>query len=240
MAILLIGSTGSGKSTLGNFLIDPREKVLFDKQVFKSAQENLPKTQDVSRMSFRDEVSGKIFTVIDTPGLNESKSCDLKHMMEVVEILQTVDRVIACVFVVKFDSQIDAQYKATIQYYRNFLPSLFERNVIIVMTDYRTDARSEKLRKKQGVDVDLIKHNTVREIVESGSLAYDPLVFTINCLPLDDEERRSNLAGREAILGYIAAQTPFSYNDLRLAKHTVSAIARPDCVRETPRTPTTH
>ena len=147
-------------------------------------------------------------------------------MMEVVEILQTVDRVIACVFVVKFDSKIDTQYKATVQYYRNFLPSLFERNVIIVMADYRTDARSEKLRKKQGVNVDLIKDNTVREIVESGSLAYDPLLYTINCLPLD-EERRSNLAGREAILSYIAAQTPFSYNELRLAKHALSAIARP-------------
>ena len=218
MAILLIGSTGNGKSTLGNFLIDPKDGVLLDKQIFKMAQGNLPETQNVKQVAFNDE-SGRVFKVIDTPGLNESDAHDdLKHMIQIVNNLQKVDGVSACVFVVKFNSKIDAQYKATVQYYRELLPSLFERNVIIVMTDYRTDERSEKLRKKQGVNVDQIKKNTLREIVESGSLTYDPLLFTIDCLPLDDEEWKFNLAERKAILKKIAAQKPFSSKDLKVAK----------------------
>ena len=217
MAILLIGSTGNGKSTLGNFLIDPRDGVLLDKQIFKMAQENLPETQNVKQVSFNDE-SGRVFKVIDTPGLNESNVHDLKHMIQIVDTLQKVDGVSACVFVVKFNSKIDAQYKETVQYYRKLLPSLFERNVIIVMTDYRTDARSELLRQRQGINVDQIKKNTLREIVESGFLTYDPLLFTIDCLPLDDEEWKFNLAERKAILKKIAAQKPFSSKDLKVAK----------------------
>ena len=43
MAILLIGSTGNGKSTLGNFLIDPDPK---KPEVFEVATDNKPFTQE--------------------------------------------------------------------------------------------------------------------------------------------------------------------------------------------------
>ena len=42
MAVLLIGSTGNGKSTLGNFLFDPKYK---NKEHFEVGKDNLPKTQ---------------------------------------------------------------------------------------------------------------------------------------------------------------------------------------------------
>ena len=218
MAILLIGSTGNGKSSLGNFLVDPREEYLFDKQFFKTAQTNLPETQSVSKLTFKDVASDKVFTVIDTPGLNESNSQDLEHMLQVIETLQEVSGILACVFVVKFNTKIDAQYKETVQYYRKLLPSLFERNVIIVMTDYATDKRSELLRNKQGIDVDQIKINTRNEIVDSGSLAYEPLLFAIDSLPLDPEEEKLNLAERKAILSKIATQKPFHSKEVRIAK----------------------
>ena len=218
MAVLLIGSTGNGKSTLGNFLIDPRDETLFTQQIFKTAQTNMPQTQFVSQMSFKVKKSGIQLTVIDTPGLNESDVHDLKHMIQIVESLQQVDGILACVLVVKFSSKIDAQYRATVQYYRKLFPSLFERNVIIVMTDYATDERSVNMRKKQRIDVDQIRRNTTRQIVESGSLAYEPLLFMIDCLPFDDEERKHNLNERDAILGKICSQKPFFTKSLMVAK----------------------
>ena len=42
MAVLLIGSTGNGKSTLGNFLFDPRYK---NKEYFEVGKDNVPKLQ---------------------------------------------------------------------------------------------------------------------------------------------------------------------------------------------------
>lgn len=218
MAVLLIGSTGNGKSTLGNFLVDPSEDSIFEKQCFKTAQTNMPQTQNVSQVSFQTKRSGTTITVIDTPGLNENDVRDLKHMIQIVENLKRVKNILACILVVKFSSKIDAQYKATVQYYRKLLPSLFERNVIIVMTDYATDKRAVYLRRKQGINVEQIKRNTLREIVESGSLAYEPLLFTIDCLPLEDEERQFSLAERKAILSKVLSQRPFVSSDLKVAK----------------------
>ena len=176
----------------------------------------MPETQFVSMGLV--QYKGKIYTIVDTPGLNESDTKDLKHMIEIVETLQAMESVVACVLVVKFNSKIDAQYKATVQYYRKLLPSLFETNVIIVMTDFATDDRSIKLRERQGIDVEQIKRNTVREIVENGSLEYDPLLFTIDCLPVEDEEQRLNRSIRLAIFSKLASQKPMPTKILMVAK----------------------
>ena len=47
MAVLLIGSTGNGKSTLGNFILNPEDKHMYDDQTFITARSNLPETQKV-------------------------------------------------------------------------------------------------------------------------------------------------------------------------------------------------
>lgn len=221
MAVLLIGSTGSGKSTLGNFLIDPKvinPKEKKDKQFFKRGTTNLPKTRSVSRVQFRDQDTRNNFTVIDTPGLNDSDIKDFKHMIQIVESLQSVDKVLACVFVVKFDSKIDIQYKTTVQYYRKLLPSLFDRNVIIVMTAYASHQYAIREREMNGTNVEQIKGNAIREIAESGNLSYDPLLFMIDSLPLDKEQLDLSKLERKAILSKIASLSPFYSKNLKVAK----------------------
>lgn len=219
MAIVLIGSTGSGKSSLGNFLIDPSEEHLFEKPVFSVAKANMPETQFVLPVSFKYKKTD--FTLIDTPGLNESDVRDLRHMIQIVDCLQKVESIVACVLVVKFNSKIDAQYRSTVQYYRKLLPSLFERNVIIVMTNFATDDRSVMLREKKGTNVEEIKRNTIREIVENGSLAYEPLLFTIDCLPMSDDEQKLNKSVRSAIFSKLMSQKPFPSKGLMVAKTAV-------------------
>ena len=48
--IVLIGSTGQGKSTLGNFLLDPEEKYQTTPQLqsFRTAVSNKPQTYEAS------------------------------------------------------------------------------------------------------------------------------------------------------------------------------------------------
>ena len=219
MALLLIGSTGNGKSTLGNFLVDPNESHMFaEKTKFQMARSNKPETQEVSYEDFRRK--DRTFRVIDTPGLNESPAKDLFHMTSLIMALNdpNLQGVSACLLCIKFNSKIDAQYKATVKYYSRLLPSLFEGNVLIIMTEFMTDDRAEKLRKIQRVDVGRVMINTANEIKDSAELAYTPPLFAIDCLPMDKEERKCSLRVRSALLDYIQSLTPVNTTSLQVEK----------------------
>ena len=217
MALLLIGSTGNGKSTLGNFLIDPDDDHIFGTQTFPTSKSNVPETKSVNTATFQHEE--QTFTVIDTPGLNENDwQEDFSHMIDIVEKLRTVESVRACIFCVKFESRIDAQYKATIEYYSKLLPTLFEGNVVIVMTHFSTDDRSVKMRQKRHIDEEQMKENTKDAIKRFADLSFDPQLFTIDCQPEDEKEHETSLVTRKAILDYSATLDVVSVEVLRVAK----------------------
>ena len=115
MALLLIGSTGNGKSTLGNFLLmDPSDSHT-KKPKFRMARANKPETQEVTYEEFL-HTDDRTYRVIDTPGLNESPVKDVIHMCSLVKALNdpNLQGVTACLLCVKFNSKIDAQYKDTV------------------------------------------------------------------------------------------------------------------------------
>ena len=184
----------------------------------------MPETQFVKHISrnvhYNEGNNSLPITVIDTPGLNEDDVQDFKHMIQIISMLHSISdsEVSACVLVVKFDSKIDAQYKATVKYYRDLLPQLFERNVIIVLTMFDSSDKAKYAREQRGIDINRIKLNTVREIMDSGNLKFKPMVFMIDGLPLTDEDMVNDLQQRDAILGYISTLTPISTTRLRVAK----------------------
>ena len=219
-AILLIGSTGHGKSTLGNFLLNPDEKYQTKSlQPFAVATSNLPKTQVVEIKS--DRMDHPTLCVIDTPGLNESATEDLQHMVDIVMVLKSQKEISACILCVRFDAKIDTQYKATINYYKSLLPKIFGGNILIVMTNFATDRRSVKVRELHNTDVDAIVRNTAAEV--ASGLPYTPQTFLIDCLPIDidqdDTNRKQSENSRLAILSYIEkTMQPIRVDDLKVAK----------------------
>lgn len=216
MAVLLIGSTGNGKSTLGNFLINPNDEF---SGVFETATDNLPQTQSTKVVSASiNGSSGNEIAIIDTPGLNESKTKDLQHMTEVIQTLHNVKKIKACIFVVKFGSKIDQQYKDTVEYYQKLVPTLFSRNVLIAMTHYSSDKRSEAMRKKKKIDVEAIKNNFKKEIVNSARMSYTPILFAIDCLPFDEDEMKVSFEMRKSILSYIFNLEDVNMEGIRVAK----------------------
>uniref|UniRef100_A0A1X7T0U1 AIG1-type G domain-containing protein n=1 Tax=Amphimedon queenslandica TaxID=400682 RepID=A0A1X7T0U1_AMPQE len=224
MSVLLIGSTGMGKSTLGNYLIDPSEKHMFCSQTFATATDNRPMTQEV-KVECKEvqsiEGGAKFFLkLIDTPGLNEGASQDLSHMIDIIKKINECGEIKACILVVKFNAKIDMQYRATLEYYSKLLPSLFENNVIIIMTEFKTDSDSEELRKKLGIDVEQIKSNTIEELRKCSNkqITYTPQLFTIDCLAIQNDAQEISKKERAAILDYILQLQPIKVENLMVAK----------------------
>ena len=193
------------------------------KQTFVRAKDNKPETKDVkydSRLVRYGSKKSLAVTVVDTPGLNEDDVQDFKHMIQIVSALSHQEdmEISACILVVKFDAKIDAQYRATVRYYRDLLPQLFEKNVIIVMTMVDTSDRGKRERDLRGIDFESMKQNVVKEIMEGGKLVFKPMLFTINGLPLSEEGFENDLRERDTILNYISSLTPISANKIRVAK----------------------
>ena len=211
-----------GKSTLGNFLLNPDERHMFDIQTFAAAKDNRPTTQEVRAETRKVHIEGsrhETLTIIDTPGLNESGEKDSSHMIQIIEMLYRKKEIRACILVIKFNTKIDAQYKATMEYYGKLLPGLFDKNVIIVMTDFATDGHSERMRQRQGIDVAKMKENTIMELRQcsNSQLTYSPQLFMIDCLPRDTE-METNLTVRTAIIDFIfETLTPVSVADRLIA-----------------------
>ena len=211
--ILLIGSTGMGKSTLGNYLLE--------KGFFGMGVSNKPTTKIAGSGSNILPVDSATMdlTVIDTPGLNEGSAEDLEHMIGIVEELEKKREITACIFVVKFNAKLDKQYIDTIEYYSKLLPSLFEKNVFVVMTDFATGPRADELRRRQQLDVDTIISNAVEQIELTAGLKYGkPIAFQIDCIPIDDDEVSYSKKARNSIIKYIMQLQPVCLNNLFIAK----------------------
>ncbi|XP_011409214.1 PREDICTED: uncharacterized protein LOC105316105, partial [Amphimedon queenslandica] len=213
MPVLLIGSTGMGKSTFGNYLINPDEAHMYDNQTFPIATDNTPMTQDVKVVDKKVQIEGGrdvFLQIIDTPGLNESAEKDLSHMIDIIKKLNECEEIKACILIVKFNAKIDAQYRATLKYYSRLFPDLFESNVIIVMTEFKTDEDSKALRKRQRIDVEQIKRNTISELCKCSDkkLTYSPQIFMIDCLAIQDAAIKISQNVRRAILDYIFQLQP--------------------------------
>ena len=222
-SVLLIGSNGMGKSTLGNYLFDPDKEHMYFRQTFATATDNKPMTQKVKAISKSvqiDDSRSEVLTIIDTPGLNESANRDLSHTIKIIKEFNECGEIRACILVIKFNAKIDAQYKATMEYYSRLLPGLFDKNVIIVMTDYASDERSEMMRKMQCIDVEQVKRDTISVLGQCSNkeMTYRPQLFTIDCLPLGSAEMETSLTVRTAILNYIFKLAPIKVKSQMVAK----------------------
>ena len=232
--LLLLGSAGMGKSSLGNFLLDSAPSASDDDkslyvawpppddqregggQRFRTARSNEPETMAVQ---FASNLKTKPrLVVIDTPGLNESAVKDLSHMIDIVKVVKSHGSITACILCVKFDSKIDAQYKATIAYYAKLLPTLFEKNVVIVMTNYLWSDDAMRMRETQGIDVVAIVRNTVRAVMECADLRAEPPVFLIDSVPLYKKDLSMSERNRKSILEYIQTLDPIPIKDMTVAK----------------------
>ena len=211
--VLLLGSTGHGKSSLANFLVNPTMDHVWEKSTFAVGESREPCTRQCSLGSSGEEV------VMDTPGLNESHQKDLTNMINVVKEARKLGKAHAIVLVMKIDSRMDQIYKDTVQYYYDlFGLEACSSSLILVLTNFRHKDR--QYAGGQGrAKVDQIVKQSSDDVKNFFFLEESPEVFCINSRPEDEEDLKFQLEVREKILNWARCNLcPANLFDLKVPK----------------------
>lgn len=211
--ICAVGSTGSGKSCLLNFLLDPREEHCF------SPEEQTCKTGETTKSCTLEckVVTKGSMKVVDTPGTNESHGADLAHMINVAKALRQVGKLNLVLLAMSYQKRLDQQWKDTVLYYRDLIGhQAFCSNVAIVLTGY--DLGKPQKRKYMGDHHEEILAETRNAVKDLLNLDSPPLVFAIDCLPEEEEHREFHEKTRLDILKYATQQQAIDVSNICVQK----------------------
>src|SRR4051794_13993570 len=110
--ILLIGRSGRGKSTLAN--------VLSETNNFKESSGSVSETKKIQFEEFVDKVNNLNYSVIDTPGIGDTKMSDSEVLDIIAEAVYRAKDGISQVFFV-IDSRFDQYEMATYDLLRTII-----------------------------------------------------------------------------------------------------------------------
>jgi predicted GTPase len=185
--VILVGSPGSGKSTLGSFLIDPDN--YYESPVFKSSSTHITETKVCSSYTCvlkagDHNFDGSTWTFIDTPGPNEMDNIkDVEYMINVVDTVLKYRHVRAVILCYKFGGRLDKQFESTARFYGDLFRKYLVSNMFVVMTAVELNDYAEQRRKRDKVSLDKMCQEIQENVQKILSLPAIPTCAMIDAFP---------------------------------------------------------
>jgi len=154
--IVLIGETGNGKSSLGNFILGSSDFEVSD--YFNSCTKDT-----IQKISKLDPEIG----VVDTPGLQDSNGEDKQNYDKMLQIFKEIKYLHFIIVVLNFQNP---RFTSSIQHMLKFLCNVFPKNfgfhVGIVFTHYDHEYQLKINSKKNIKDPQECKNKYIEEIMK--------------------------------------------------------------------------
>jgi hypothetical protein len=195
--LLLIGVSQSGKSTLGNFLVNDRVwaenlappflmggGIRSCTTVVQQAFVDYVHLEELADQKIIEETKVKI-RIIDTPGVGDTNDSEgqaaIMHMFyqQLCKISEEKQDISCAVLVMKISTLFDAQCKKNLIFYQKLFRDLFQRNIVIVVTHMSENARGKMMYTGEGNDIAARLRSLQEEVKVTLGLHQDHNIPTI-------------------------------------------------------------
>ena len=197
--LVILGATGDGKSSLGNYILNK-------KGLFRVSDD--PESETKETLGYSGVDGAEDIFVIDTPGLQDSRASDKKHIVDMVNYIKGHKDIQAIIIVFNFNQDRFASYlKTMIKIFNDiFQTDDFWYHVGFAFTKYYKGMREKfKAKKEKKIDkyIGMISE-LVNECKKQGPKKYNTYFLDTDMDEVDDE----SIEECKRLIGWVSSLSP--------------------------------